>query len=105
MVVTMGISHPDYAREKFSITLDETDLERICVQYGLFKRDELTTDQAMLLLTTEAERFVLVQAPKYGRDIEVVREQLRQNRECMSTVLTAITALTLDETRKTVGLA
>jgi hypothetical protein len=103
MQVTQGISN-DYAKDKFSITLDETDLIRIANEYGLAQTPEqLTTVQVMLLLTTEAERFVLVQAPKYGRDVETVRRQIQENREQFATALTLATGLTLEETRKKIG--
>jgi hypothetical protein len=72
---------------------------------------QLTTLQAMLLLAGEAERFVLVQAPKYGKPVEDlpdgtpgVRSQIRENRDSFATALSLVTGLTLDETRKRVGL-
>lgn len=110
MDVRQGIS-TEYNRDSFSITLEEVDLQRLCAQFDL-KRDELTAEQAMLLLVTEGERYVLVQAPKYGRPVDDlpgrpgtgVRSQLRANRECMATILTTITALKLEVTRKMVGL-
>jgi hypothetical protein len=114
--VTQGIG-TDYNKEKFAITLDEADLIRLANEYGIAQEmSQLTTAQAMLLLTTEAERFVLVQAPKFGRPVEDwtddrgavhpgVRRQIADNREKFATALTFVTGLALEETRKRVGLS
>jgi hypothetical protein len=107
MEVRQGIS-TDYAKEKWDITLDETDLQRLRHEYGqLFGdpdiiKEPVPTWLAMMLLTLEAERFVLVQAPKFGRDVAAVKEQLRANRESFATAMSTATGLTLDETRKVI---
>ena len=111
MHVTQGIS-TEYSKEKFAILLDETDLIRLMNEYGIEQEPEkLTTVQAMLLLTTEAERFVLVQAPKYGKPVEDqpdgtkgIRTLLAENREQFVTALTLATGWTLEESRKRAGL-
>lgn len=104
MEVQQGIAN-DYGKDKFAITLNEVDLQRICTQYKITQPPgELDTVTAMLLLSLEAERFVLVQAPKYGRDVEEVRQQIAANRESFATALTMATALSLEETRKMAGL-
>jgi len=106
MEVRQGIS-TDYAKERFDISLDETDLARLAQEYGFYAREQehgLNTLQVCRLLTLEAERFVLVQAPKYGRDTAVVIEQLRANREQFAAVLVELTGVKLAEMRKRVGL-
>lgn len=100
MEVRQGIS-TEYAKEKFDVTLDETDLIRLANEYGI-SADQLTTTTAYLLLTLEAERFVLVQSPKYGRSVEEVRGQLRTNREQFATALSLATGLSQEEMLKRV---
>lgn len=104
MEVRAGIA-TQYGAEKFDITLDENDLRRLASEYGFYAdpaENGCTTLQAYLLLTLEAERFILVQAPKYGRPVDQVRAQIAENREQFAAALTMVTGLSLDETRKRV---
>jgi hypothetical protein len=105
MEVRQGIS-TDYAKERFDISLDETDLARLALEFGIevYQVRELTTLQACKLLTLDAERFVLIQAPKYGRDTAVVREQLRSNREQFAHALATLKGTELETERKHLGL-
>jgi hypothetical protein len=120
MEVRNGI-RGEFGSDPFDIILDETDLQRLKYEYGRLLGDpeamgnleEMPTWVAMLLLTLEAERFVLVQAPKYGRPVEDsvnaagltvpgIRSQIHANREQFATALATATGLTLEETRKVV---
>lgn len=85
----------------------------MAAQYGF--RDGLTEDQVYTLLTLEAQRYVLVQAPKYGRPLEDqqdghggvipgVKSELLANREQFAATLADITGLEPAEARKRVGL-
>lgn len=91
MEVRMGIS-TDYAKEKFDITLDEADLARLCGEHDISdsQANAMTVAQVFLLLSKEAERYVLVQAPKFGRPAEQVQEQLAQNREDFAKILVSV---------------
>jgi hypothetical protein len=83
--------------------LDETDLSRLASEYGIAQTPEqLPTREAYMLLALEAERFVLVQAPKYGRPVESVKAQIRSNREQFASVLAAVTGLSVAECMKRV---
>jgi hypothetical protein len=107
MEVRQGIS-TDYAKDRFDVSLDETDLARLANDYGFYETPReggLSSIQAWLLLTLEAERYVLVQAPKYGRDMAEVVGQIKANREQFATVLAEVTGLELGECRKRVGIA
>jgi hypothetical protein len=98
----MGIS-TDYSRERFDCGLGEEDLQRLAAEYG-FDASHLTCGQAMHLLTVEAERYVLVQAPKFGRPVEQVVAQLRANREEFAVALVDVTGRELEEMRKMLKL-
>jgi hypothetical protein len=98
----MGIS-TDYSRERFDCGLGEEDLQRLAAEYG-FDASHLTCGQVMRLLTLEAERFVLVQAPKYGRPMEQVMDQLRANREQFAMALAQVAGQDLELMRKRIGL-
>ncbi len=99
----MGIS-TDYSRERFDVALDETDLQRLATEYGFDYAAGLTTMQAVRLLTVEAERYALIQAPKFGRPVDAVRAQLLANREEFAVALADVTGLGLAQTRKQLGL-
>jgi hypothetical protein len=104
MEVHQGIA-TDYGQDKFDVSLDEADLVRMCNEYGIVPDPpNLTTLQAWLLLTLEAERFVLVQSPKYGRDMAKVVTQIQANREQFANILVEVTGLELGECRKRAGL-
>jgi hypothetical protein len=106
MEVHQGIA-TDYGQDKFDVSLDETDLARLANEYGFYgspSENGLTTLQAWVLLTLEAERFVLVQSPKYGRDMAQVVTQIQANREQFATILVEVTGLELGECRKRAGL-
>jgi hypothetical protein len=104
MEIMLGIA-TDYGQDKFNVSLDETDLMRLACEYGITPDlAQLTTTQVTRLLTLECERFVLIQAPKYGRPVDVVKEQLRGNREQFARALVELTGLELAECRKRVGL-
>ncbi|SRR5712692_829015 len=103
MEVRQGVS-TEYGKQRFDITLDETDLVRLCNEYGVMDPSNLTTVQVYLLLTLEAERFCLVQAPKMGQAAASVVKQIRANREQFAGLLAEMTGLELAETRKRVGL-
>jgi hypothetical protein len=108
MQVYQGIG-TEYGHDKFGITLDETDLARLANEFGFYTspgENGVTTDQAYRLLSIDAERYVLVQAPKFGRKIEDVMAQLwgpGGNREQFATILVEVTGLELSECRKRVG--
>lgn len=102
MEVRDGIA-TQYAAEKFDITLDETDLARMGHEYG-FEVAALTSDQAYLLLTLQAHRYVLVQAPKYGREHAVASQGIHDVLEQMAGVLAGIKGSDLQAERKAVGL-
>lgn len=102
MEVRQGIA-TEYAKEKFDVTLDEVDLARLGAEYG-FDPASLSLDQVYLVLTLEANRYVLVQAPKLGRPVEDVRAQLRSNREEFAVLLSTIAGMDIDEARKRAGL-
>jgi len=108
MQVYQGIG-TEYGQDKFGITLDETDLARLASDYGFYatpRENGVTIDQAYRLLTLEAERYVLVQAPKFGRPVEQIMPQLwgpGGNREQFAAILTEVTGLELPECRKRVG--
>lgn len=97
----MGIS-TDYSKERFDCGLGEEDLQRLAAEYG-FDASNLTCGQAMHLLTVEAERYVLIQAPKFGRPADVCMQQLRTNREEFARAL-ADAGLDRAEARKRLGL-
>lgn len=102
MQIRQGIA-TEYAKEKFDITLDESDLIRMAIEYG-FDPKGISQDQVYLLMTLEASRYVLVQSPKYGRPLEQAREQLAVNREEFASVLAAATGIEMVEARKRAGL-
>jgi hypothetical protein len=102
MEVHQGIA-TDYGQKKFDVTLDETDFDRLSVEYGF--TTQATTLQAWLLLTLEAERFVLVQSPKFGSKAEAVIPQIKENREQFAGILAELTGLDLSECRKRAGLS
>lgn len=80
---------------------------RLANEYGFYAtpgENGIDIKSAFVLLTLEAERFVLVQSPKFGRDVAVVRSQLVDNREQFAQVLVGVTGLELEECRKRAGL-
>lgn len=106
MEVTQGIS-TDYAKEKFNVTLDEADLIRLAGEYDLPEPRKMTTFQACRLLTLEAERFVLIQAPRYGRKADESRDQLwgpGGNREQFAAALADVTGRDFEECRRQLRL-
>jgi hypothetical protein len=106
MEIRQGIS-TDYSRERWDIALDETDLARLALEYKYYGANpdgDLTTMQAARVLSLEADRFVLVQAPKFGRPYDVCSAQLRENREQFAEVMAGITRRDLSEIRKMMGL-
>lgn len=117
MQVEQGIKN-DYNRKSWTILLDETDLARMAGEYGFYAapgENGLTTDQAMLLLSLEAERYVLVQSPKYRSEKDMnerspdefmvdVANQITANREQFAGVIAEVTGLELEAARRRVGL-
>jgi hypothetical protein len=79
----------EYARDKFSVGCDDTDLTRLCLEL-VIEKDWLTSYQAFQLLELECERCVIVMSTKYVSSNQ--QEQFAKNRAQLEALVNAIRA-------------
>lgn len=93
MEVSVGLA-AEYGRISFDVGLGEPDLARLLVEHHCeVKPDALLEEHAFLLLWLEAERYKIIQSPKFGEDPAAAAKELEMNRQQFADVLGDIKAL------------
>lgn len=116
MEVKVGLA-AEYGAKRFDVNLDETDLLRIIKQHGIGQNDSgvghnlteiarsLPEDAVFQLLYLEAERYKLVQAPKFGEPVELAQAALQDNRRQLADLLAVLKGTSAAAEMKRMGLA
>lgn len=106
MEVEKGLA-TDYGQRRFTITLTEADLERLLRQHAPGQQIsalDLPEETAYSLLDLEAERYELVQSPKFGEPQESAEARLRANRVQFATQWAAVKGTAVEVEMKRLGL-
>lgn len=106
MEVKVGLA-AEYGQRRFDVSLDETDLARLMFQHEIAVQDggHLPEEVVFQLLLLEAERYKLIQSPKFGESTESAMAELRANREEFATWLATAKGTTVEDEKKRLGLA
>jgi hypothetical protein len=105
MEVKVGLA-AEYGRISFDVGLDESDLARLLAEHKCeTKPGELAEEHAFLLLWLEAERYKIIQSPKFGEDPAAAGRALSKNREQFAAILADIKGTSADAELKRMGAA
>lgn len=105
MEVTVGMAS-EYGRTRFDVGLGEADLDRLLVEHKCeVLPSALAEEHAFLLLWLEADRYKVVQSPKFGEDPAAAGRALQENRQQFAAVLADIKGTSADAELKRMGMA
>jgi hypothetical protein len=103
--VKVGLA-AEYGRVSFDVGLGEADLARLLVEHQAgTKPSALAEEHVFLLLWLEAERYKIIQSPKFGEPADASARALGANRKQFAGVLADIKGTSADAELKRMGVA